>query len=77
MRRRALLAAALAATATSQIDVGCISLTPGLLASVDRGIGIRVVGDKESIRRNVASRTAADSQKFFGSFFQERTPFLD
>jgi len=45
----------LSATATEQLDVAGISLTPGLLASIERGIQIRVVGDKESIRKGFAA----------------------
>jgi NitT/TauT family transport system substrate-binding protein len=48
-------AALLAATATKQLDVSGISLTPGLLASIQQGIEIRVVGDKESIRKNFSA----------------------
>ncbi len=43
------------ATATGQVDVAGISLTPGLLASIGRGINLRVVGDKESIRAHFAA----------------------
>ncbi len=45
----------IAATATGQVDVAGISLTPGLLAAIGRGINIRVVGDKESIRTHFAA----------------------
>lgn len=40
--------AIVAAVATSQIDVGGISVTPGLFAAVDQGINLRIVGDKQS-----------------------------
>jgi NitT/TauT family transport system substrate-binding protein len=42
-------AALLGAIATGHIDVAGISLTPGLFAAQSRNIGLRVVGDKESI----------------------------
>lgn len=48
-------ASLITATATGQVDVAGISLTPGLLASIGRGINIRVVGDKESIRAHFAA----------------------
>jgi NitT/TauT family transport system substrate-binding protein len=37
--------------AASQIDVGGISVTPGLFASVAMKINLRIVGDKQSYRR--------------------------
>ena len=40
----------MAATASSQVDVAGISTTPGLFASVQRGVSLRIVGDKQSIR---------------------------
>jgi NitT/TauT family transport system substrate-binding protein len=40
----------LAAIATEQIETAGISLTPGLLSSVQQGINLRIVGDKESLR---------------------------
>lgn len=40
--------AIVAAVATNQIDVGGISVTPGLFAAVDQGINLRIVGDKQS-----------------------------
>jgi NitT/TauT family transport system substrate-binding protein len=40
----------MAATASSQVDVAGISLTPGLFASVQRGVALRLVGDKQSFR---------------------------
>jgi NitT/TauT family transport system substrate-binding protein len=48
-------AALLAATATGQLDIAGISLTPGLLSSISQGIEIRVVGDKESIRKGFSA----------------------
>jgi NitT/TauT family transport system substrate-binding protein len=40
----------MAATASSQVDVAGISLTPGVFAAVERGVGLRLVGDKQSLR---------------------------
>lgn len=37
-----------AALAASQVDVAGISVTPGLFAAVERGIALRIVGDKQS-----------------------------
>jgi NitT/TauT family transport system substrate-binding protein len=39
-----------AAVATSQLDVGGIAVTPALFASVEQGIELRIVGDKQSMR---------------------------
>lgn len=39
-----------AAVATSQLDVGGIAVTPALFASVEQGIELRMVGDKQSMR---------------------------
>jgi NitT/TauT family transport system substrate-binding protein len=44
-----------AAIATGQVDVAGIAVTAGLFASVRRGIGVRIVGDKQSIRRGFSS----------------------
>ncbi len=44
--------ALIAALATGQLDVAGISLTPGMFASVQQGIKLRIVGDKESIIPN-------------------------
>jgi NitT/TauT family transport system substrate-binding protein len=44
--------ALIASLATDQLDVAGISISPGLFAAVQRGIGLRVVGDKESILPN-------------------------
>lgn len=48
-------AALLGAIATDQLDVSRISLTPGLFASIQQGINLRVVGDGQSILRNFAA----------------------
>jgi len=44
-----------AAIATGQVDVAGIAVTAGLFASVQRGIGLRIVGDKQSIRPKFSS----------------------
>jgi NitT/TauT family transport system substrate-binding protein len=44
-----------AAVATSQLDVGGISITPALFASVMQGIELRIVGDKQSVRPGVSA----------------------
>lgn len=38
------------ATATNQLDVAGISITPGLFSSIQQGLKLRVVGDKQSLR---------------------------
>lgn len=43
------------ATATSQLDASGISTTPGLFASVQRGLALRLVGDKQSLRRGFSA----------------------
>lgn len=50
MRRMDSAPSLLAAIATDRLDVAGISVTPGLFASVQRGLDLRVVGDKQSIR---------------------------
>ena len=54
-RRLDRAAALLGAVATDQLDVAGISLTPGLFASLQRGVNLRVVGDKESILKDFAA----------------------
>jgi NitT/TauT family transport system substrate-binding protein len=54
-RRLDSAAALLGAIATDQLDVAGISLTPGLFASLQRGVQLRVVGDKESILPDFAA----------------------
>jgi NitT/TauT family transport system substrate-binding protein len=54
-RRLDSAAALLGAIATDQLDVAGISLTPGLFASQQRGVNVRVVGDKESILKDFAA----------------------
>jgi NitT/TauT family transport system substrate-binding protein len=38
------------AVITGEVDVAGVAITPGLFAASQRGIGIRIVGDKQSIR---------------------------
>jgi NitT/TauT family transport system substrate-binding protein len=45
----------LAALATDQLDVAGIAITPGLFSAISQGIGIRVVGDKQSYRPGFAA----------------------
>lgn len=54
-RRLTSASALLAAVATNQLDVAGISLTPGLFTSIQQGINLRVVGDKESILPHFAA----------------------
>lgn len=54
-RRLESAAALLAAVATDQIDVAGVSLTPGLFTSIQQGINIRVVGDKQSMLPHFAA----------------------
>ena len=54
-RRLDSAAALLGAIATDQLDVAGISLTPGLFASIQRGVNLRIVGDKESILKDFAA----------------------
>lgn len=42
--------ALLTALATGQLDIAGISVTPGLFTSIQRGVQIRIVGDKQSVR---------------------------
>lgn len=43
------------ATATGQLDVAGISITPGLFSSVQQGMQLRIVGDKQSLRPGVSA----------------------
>lgn len=45
----------LTATATGQLDVAGISITPGLFSSVQQGMQLRIVGDKQSLRPGVSA----------------------
>jgi NitT/TauT family transport system substrate-binding protein len=54
-RRLDSAAALLGAIATGQLDVAGVSLTPGLFASLQRNVQLRVVGDKESILPDFAA----------------------
>ncbi len=38
------------AVITGEVDVAGVAITPGLFAASQRGIGLRIVGDKQSIR---------------------------
>jgi NitT/TauT family transport system substrate-binding protein len=71
-RRLENAAALLAAVATDELDVAGISLTPGLFTSIQQGINIRVVGDKQSmlphfaatqlvVRKDLVGSTTADT----------------
>ena len=54
--------------AASQIDVGGISVTPGLFASVALKINLRIVGDKQSYRHGFSGqRLVARPQVILGS----------
>lgn len=48
-------AALIAAVATDKVDVGGLSLTPGLFASQGQGIALKIVGDKQSIAPGFAA----------------------
>ena len=41
--------------ATGQLDVAGISITPGLFSSVQQGMHMRIVGDKQSLRPGVSA----------------------
>jgi NitT/TauT family transport system substrate-binding protein len=43
------------ALATDQLDVAGIAITPGLFTSIQQGIGLRIVGDKQSFRPGFAA----------------------
>src|ERR1039458_4645009 len=45
----------LTAVATGQLDVAGISITPGLYASVQQGVHLRIVGDKQSLSPGVSA----------------------
>ena len=57
-----------AAAATGEVDVAGIAVTAGLFASVRRGIGLRIVGDKQSIRKGFSStQLMLRTAEFLGS----------
>jgi NitT/TauT family transport system substrate-binding protein len=58
-RRLTSASALLAAVATDQLDVAGVSLTPGLFTSIQQGINLRVVGDKESILPHFSTQLVA------------------
>jgi NitT/TauT family transport system substrate-binding protein len=43
------------AVATGQLDAAGISITPGLFSSVQQGLNMRIVGDKQSLRPGVSA----------------------
>jgi NitT/TauT family transport system substrate-binding protein len=45
----------IAAAITGQVDVAGVAITPGLFAAAQRGINIRIVGDKQSIRQGFSN----------------------
>jgi len=47
--------ALMAGVATGQLDVAGISITPGLFSSVQQGMQLRIVGDKQSLRPGVSA----------------------
>jgi len=47
--------ALLAGVATDQLDIAGISITPGLFSSVQQGMQLRIVGDKQSLRPGVSA----------------------
>lgn len=55
MKRMANAPSLVAALATGQIDVAGISITPALFTSAAQGIGLRIVGDKQSFRPGFAA----------------------
>lgn len=59
------------AIATRNLDVAGISATPGLFNAVDQGIGLRIVGDKQSIRPGVSATHFVAQQKFVGATEEE------
>jgi NitT/TauT family transport system substrate-binding protein len=56
------------AIATDQLDVAGISITPGLYSSVQQGVHLRIVGDKQSLRPGIsATRLVIRSNLFTGN----------
>ena len=55
IKRMASAPALVTALATDQLDVAGISITPGLYTAINQGIGLRVVGDKQSFRKGFAA----------------------
>ena len=55
MKRIANAPAILASVATSQVDVGGVSITPAMFTAGQQGMKLRVVGDKQSVRPGFAA----------------------
>lgn len=54
------------ALATGNLDVAGISVSAGLFNAVSRGIGLRIVGDKQSIRPGVSATHLVAQKKLAG-----------
>ena len=50
---------------TGQVDVAGVAITPGLFAATQRGIGLKIVGDKQSIRPGYSNTRMVVGAKFF------------
>jgi NitT/TauT family transport system substrate-binding protein len=55
MKRMANAPTLVTALATDQLDVAGIAITPGLFTSIQQGMGLRIVGDKQSFRPGFAA----------------------
>ena len=53
------------AVITGQIDVAGVAITPGLFAATQRGIGLKIVGDKQSIRPGYSNTRMVVAPKSF------------
>ena len=56
-----------AEAATNAVEVSGIALAPGLFASVQRNINLRLVGDKQSLRPGFSSTRLIARPEFFGA----------
>ncbi|MCW2899945.1 MAG: NMT1/THI5-like protein [Streptosporangiaceae bacterium] len=55
------------AIATRNLDVAGIAVTAGMFNAVDQGLGLRIVGDKQSVRPGVAATHFVAQQKYIGA----------
>jgi NitT/TauT family transport system substrate-binding protein len=55
------------AIATKNLDVAGIAVTAGLFNAVDQGLGLRIVGDKQSVRPGQAATHFVAQDKYVGA----------
>jgi NitT/TauT family transport system substrate-binding protein len=59
------------AIATRNLDVAGIAVTAGLFNAVDQGLGLRIVGDKQSVRPGVSATHFVAQSQYVGADTEE------